>query len=101
MIFPESCIAGELGWEVYTDMENMVPLYNTVLQEGKHLDIGHFGTRVVNTLRIEKGIKHTVFYSLFFYLYNEALSSCGCTWTKLVDFFRKPIEIRYPGSNKR
>ena len=64
MIFPESCIAGELGWEVYTDMENMVPLYKTVLQEGKHLDIGHFGTRVVNTLRIEKGKQFAVVYSI-------------------------------------
>ena len=75
MIFPESCIAGELGWEVYTDMENMVPLYNTVLQEGKHLDIGHFGTRVVNTLRIEKGIKHTVFNSFHFSIIIIKLSA--------------------------
>ena len=46
---------GELGWEVYTEMDNLVSLYNTMLQKGKDLDIGHFGTRVINTLRIEKG----------------------------------------------
>jgi len=46
---------GELGWEIYPRMEDMSPAYRSVLAAGEGLGIGHVGTRVINTLRMEKG----------------------------------------------
>ena len=46
---------GELGWEVYVRMEDMGQLYTRLLDSGTDLELEHFGTRVINTLRIEKG----------------------------------------------
>ena len=72
-----SCLAvrisytGELGWELYPDMADMKQLYrwvpldmhlcyiytlcSAIMEAGGDLGIGHAGTRVINTLRIEKG----------------------------------------------
>jgi hypothetical protein len=47
--------AGELGWEIYVRMEDMARLYDTLLDNGSDLQLEHFGSRVINTLRIEKG----------------------------------------------
>ena len=46
---------GELGWELYTDMDNMMELYSNIVRVGGDHGLGHVGTRVINTLRIEKG----------------------------------------------
>ena len=46
---------GELGWELYPAMSEMVTLYNGIIEHGQDLGIGHVGTRVINTLRMEKG----------------------------------------------
>ena len=49
-----SCLAirisytGELGWELYPAMEDMSSVYREIRDR-------HVGTRVINTLRIEKG----------------------------------------------
>jgi len=48
---------GELGWELYVAMEDMETLYDTITSKGEDLGLDHFGTRVVNTLRIEKGFR--------------------------------------------
>jgi len=48
---------GELGWELYVPMRDMAALYKSLLAQGEDLELGHFGTRVVNTLRIEKGFR--------------------------------------------
>ena len=56
-----SCLAirisytGELGWELYPAMEDMTSVYREILDRGGDLGLGHVGTRVINTLRIEKG----------------------------------------------
>ena len=36
-------------------MEDMGQLYTRLLDSGTDLELEHFGTRVINTLRIEKG----------------------------------------------
>ena len=46
---------GELGWELYPNMENMEKMYRDILDKGAEFDIGHIGTRCINTARIEKG----------------------------------------------
>ena len=57
-----SCLAirisytGELGWELYPRMEDMARVYQAVVTHGGDLGLGHVGTRVINTLRIEKGL---------------------------------------------
>jgi len=48
---------GELGWEVYTPIKDMKPVYDSFRNEGKEYDIGHIGTFAVNVLRMEKGFK--------------------------------------------
>jgi glycine cleavage system aminomethyltransferase T len=47
--------AGELGWEMFVKMEDMERLYSSLLASGADLQLEHFGSRVINTLRIEKG----------------------------------------------
>ena len=49
--------SGELGWELYPNMENMEKMYLAILEGGAEYDIGHIGTRVINTARIEKGFR--------------------------------------------
>ena len=51
---------GELGWELYPNMENMEKMYRDILDKGAEFDIGHIGTRCINTARIEKGIARSV-----------------------------------------
>ena len=46
---------GELGWEMYVRMGDMEGLYGSILHHGADLQLAHVGTRVINTLRIEKG----------------------------------------------
>ena len=46
---------GELGWELYPNMENMERMYRDIIEKGAEFDIGHIGTRCINTARIEKG----------------------------------------------
>ena len=56
-----SCLAirisytGELGWELYPAMEDMRSVYREIRDKGGDLGLGHVGTRVINTMRIEKG----------------------------------------------
>ena len=46
---------GELGWELYPAMDSMLATYTHIVNAGTDLGLGHVGTRVINTLRIEKG----------------------------------------------
>ena len=46
---------GELGWELYPAMEDMGRVYREIRDQGGDLGLAHAGTRVINTLRIEKG----------------------------------------------
>jgi len=48
---------GELGWEIYPSIHDMSHLYKSIMTAGSDLGVGHMGTRVINTLRIEKGFK--------------------------------------------
>lgn len=48
---------GELGWELYPAMKDMDAVYQAIVDNGADLDLGHVGTRVINTLRIEKGFR--------------------------------------------
>ena len=56
-----SCLAirisytGELGWELYPAMEDMSSGYREIRDKGEDLGLGLVGTRVINTLKIEKG----------------------------------------------
>merc|ERR1711970_788295 len=48
---------GELGWEIYPKMSDMSAVYSSIISAGEGLNIGHVGTRVINTLRMEKGFR--------------------------------------------
>jgi len=48
---------GELGWEIYPKMSDMSAVYSSIISAGEGLNLGHVGTRVINTLRMEKGFR--------------------------------------------
>ena len=75
-----SCLAirisytGELGWEIYPAMEDMTGVYQAIVDNGGDLGLGHVGTRVINTLRIEKG---------FFFFKKEDITNMVCKDSEL------------------
>ena len=77
-----SCLAirisytGELGWELYPAMEDIVSVYREIVDKGGALGLGHVGTRVINTLRIEKG-KKILIDSMFSKLSGFRIPSLG------------------------
>lgn len=48
---------GELGWELYVDMQNMASLYQAIMDAGQEEGIDNFGTYAMNCLRLEKGFR--------------------------------------------
>ena len=48
---------GELGWELHVPFKDMEKLYDIIMIEGKELNISHFGTYALNSLRLEKEYK--------------------------------------------
>ncbi|XP_062410583.1 dimethylglycine dehydrogenase, mitochondrial [Sardina pilchardus] len=48
---------GELGWELYIDMQNMASVYKAIMDAGKEDGIDNFGTYAMNSLRLEKGFR--------------------------------------------
>ena len=48
---------GELGWELYIPNADTQKVYKELREQGRDLDLGHFGTMTLNTMRLEKGFK--------------------------------------------
>ena len=57
---------GELGWVLYPAMKDMDAVYQAIVDNGADLGLEHVGTRVINTLRVEKGL-----YFLFVLCFNK------------------------------
>ncbi len=49
--------AGELGWELHLDMDDLAQIYDAVIAEGSALGIRNIGIRALNALRLEKGYR--------------------------------------------
>lgn len=49
--------AGELGWELFHPMEHQVGLYERLLNAGADLDVGDYGFRALDAMRLEKGFR--------------------------------------------
>ncbi|KAL0150281.1 hypothetical protein M9458_054389 [Cirrhinus mrigala] len=49
--------SGELGWELYMDMQNMSAVYQALMEAGKDENIENFGTYAMSSLRLEKGFR--------------------------------------------
>jgi 4-methylaminobutanoate oxidase (formaldehyde-forming) len=47
--------AGELGWELYIQPENIVQIWDALMDAGKEFDIQPAGYKALDSLRIEKG----------------------------------------------
>jgi dimethylglycine dehydrogenase len=47
--------SGELGFEIYVEPEYQLKLYETLLEHGEDLDLQHYGSRALMSLRLEKG----------------------------------------------
>ena len=48
---------GELGWELYCQMDQLEPLYDALMEAGEDFEIGDFGTYAMTSLRVEKGFR--------------------------------------------
>ncbi|XP_016116054.1 dimethylglycine dehydrogenase, mitochondrial [Sinocyclocheilus grahami] len=48
---------GELGWELYMDMQNMSAVYQALMEAGQDENIDNFGTYAMSSLRLEKGFR--------------------------------------------
>lgn len=49
--------AGELGWELYIDQNDMAAVYCALMEAGKDEGIDNFGTYAMASLRLEKGFR--------------------------------------------
>lgn len=46
---------GELGWELHHPIEGQKALHDALMEAGKSFNIGYFGMRAMDSLRLEKG----------------------------------------------
>ncbi len=46
---------GELGWELHHPIEHQAALYDALMAAGKAFNIGNFGLRAMDSMRLEKG----------------------------------------------
>ena len=46
---------GELGWELHHPIEHQLALYDALMQAGSEWNIGDFGMRAMDSMRLEKG----------------------------------------------
>ncbi|MDR5655208.1 GcvT family protein [Ruixingdingia sedimenti] len=49
---------GELGYELYVEAEFAAHVYDTLIEAGRDLGLGHAGFFALNALRMEKGYRH-------------------------------------------
>jgi 4-methylaminobutanoate oxidase (formaldehyde-forming) len=49
---------GELGYELYPPVEQVVNIYDSLVEAGVDLDLRHAGYLALDSLRIEKGFRH-------------------------------------------
>ena len=56
-LFHTSHYSGELGWELYMNIDDVQTVYNALLEAGEEFGVGDFGTYAMNALRLEKGFR--------------------------------------------
>jgi len=49
---------GELGFELYVNMNESNEIYNLIVEKGKEFDLSHCGMLAMDTMRMEKGYLH-------------------------------------------
>ncbi len=49
--------AGELGWEIHTERDNLKTVYEALWHAGQEYDIKNYGSFAMNTMRMEKMFK--------------------------------------------
>jgi dimethylglycine dehydrogenase len=49
--------AGELGWEIHTDRDNLLAVYNALWAAGEKYAISNYGSFTMNVMRMEKMFK--------------------------------------------
>ncbi len=48
---------GELGWELHHNFVHQTRLYDALMAAGAPMDLAHFGTRAMNSMRLEKAYR--------------------------------------------
>ncbi|XP_013778311.1 dimethylglycine dehydrogenase, mitochondrial-like [Limulus polyphemus] len=71
---------GELGWELYHSRKDSLPLYEAMIDAGKDLGVGDFGTYAMNSLRLEKGFR----------MWGAEMNMDSNPYEAGLDFFIKP-----------
>ena len=49
---------GELGYEIYSKIEDAKSIYNSITKEGKKFDLSHCGSHAMDVMRMESGFLH-------------------------------------------
>jgi dimethylglycine dehydrogenase len=57
MLALRTTYVGELGWELHIRVENMLPVYEALMEAGAEFGIADFGIYAVDSLRLEKGYR--------------------------------------------
>ena len=50
--------SGELAWELHIPNENLLLVHDALMQAGVAHEMGYFGLRAVESMRLEKGFRH-------------------------------------------
>ena len=49
--------AGEAGWELHCPMQDVVKVYDAIIEQGNAHQLGHFGMLALDSMRLEKGYR--------------------------------------------
>ena len=49
--------AGEAGWELHCPMQDVVNVYDAIIEQGNVHQLGHFGMLALDSMRLEKGYR--------------------------------------------
>ena len=49
--------AGEAGWELHCPMQDVVKVYDAIIEQGDAHQLGHFGMLALDSMRLEKGYR--------------------------------------------
>ena len=49
--------AGEAGWELHCPMQDVVNVYDAIIEQGNAHQLGHFGMLALDSMRLEKGYR--------------------------------------------
>ena len=74
--------SGDLGYEIWVEPDYQHALYDSLIEAGQGLGLGHFGARALNAMRVEKGYGSWAREYRPIYTATEAGLERFVAWTK-------------------